>query len=159
MESIDTMDLSGNDEGSTPLDSVIAPKIQEEKNVNKTVKMDSTPLNDVMSGQADWDTTSQNGSMPPQMPAAQPQFMMSQQPQGHHQAPPPAKQNPMNLTDEQMMALLVGAVAAVASSKPVQEKLASMIPQLAADPQGMTSLLVTGLVAAILFYFGKRFVM
>lgn len=159
MESIDTMDLSGNDEGSTPLDSVIAPKIQEEKNINKTVKMDSTPLNDVMSGQADWDTTSQNGSMPPQMPAAQPQFMMSQQPQAQHQAPPPAKQNPMNLTDEQMMALLVGAVAAVASSKPVQEKLASMIPQLAADPQGMTSLLVTGLVAAILFYFGKRFVM
>jgi hypothetical protein len=156
MESIDTMDLSGNDDGSTPLESVIAPKIQEEKNVNKIVKMDSTPLNDVMSGPADWETTSQIGSMPPQMPAAQPQFMMSQAPQP--QAPPP-KQNPMNLTDEQMMALLVGAVAAVASSKPVQEKLASMIPQLAADPQGMTSLLVTGLVAAVLFYFGKRFVM
>lgn len=158
MESLDTMDLSGNDEGSTPLDSIIAPNLQEEKNVNKTIKMDSTPLNDVMAGSADWETASQNGSMPPQMPPSQPQFMMSQQPTAQTQAPP-LKANPMNLTDEQMTALLVGVVAALASSKPVQEKLASMIPQLASDPQSTTALLVTGLVAAILFYFGKRFVM
>lgn len=156
MDSLDTMDLSGNDEGSTPLDSVIAPNLQEEKNVNKIIKMDSTPLNDVMAGSADWETASQNGSMPAQMPPSQPQFMMSQQPAAQA---PPLKANPMNLTNEQMTALLVGIVAALASSKPVQEKLASMIPQLASDPQSTTALLVTGLVAAILFYFGKRFVM
>ena len=153
------MDLSDNDEGSTPLGSVTALNVHEEKNVNNTVKMDSSSLADVMSGPADWETASQNGSMPPQMPAAQPQFMMSQPPQQPAQSPQQGKQNPMNLTDEQMTALLVGVVAAVASSRPIQEKLAGMIPQLAADPNSVTSLFVIGLVAAIMFYFGKRFVM
>jgi len=34
-----------------------------------------------------------------------------------------------------------------------------MIPQIGTDPQGMMAVAVTGLVAAILFYFGKRFLM
>lgn len=148
MDSIENMDLSNDLEGSTP----IAPQINTEKNVNNKVKMDSTPINDVMSGPADWETQSQvMGPPPPQqfIPATQQQQV----------APPPVKQNPLNLTDEQMTALLVGLVAAVASSKMVQEKLASMIPQVGSDPQGMIALGVTGLVAAILFYFGKRFMM
>lgn len=111
--------------------------------------MDSTPINDVMSGPADWETQSQMGAPPPQ------QFMMNQQPQV---APPPAapKANPLNLTDEQMTALIVGVAAALASSKMVQEKLASMIPQVGSDPHGMIALGVTGLVAAVIFYFAKR---
>lgn len=116
--------------------------------------MDSTPLNDVMSGPADWDAQSQMSGPPTQQFAVP---MVQQAPS--QQAPLPKKQNPMNLTDEQMTALIVGVAAALASSKMVQEKLAGMIPQIGSDPQGMMAVAVTGLVAAILFYFGKRFLM
>ena len=146
---MESLDLSNDLEGSTPL-----PPLAEEKtikkNVNKTIKMDSTPINDVMSGPADWETQSQVGGPPPQ------QFMMNQQPQ--MMTPPPAapKSNPLNLTDEQMTALIVGVAAALASSKMVQEKLASMIPQVGSDPHGMIAMGATGLVAALIFYFAKR---
>ena len=149
MDNIETMDLSGGDsEGFTNLAQTYEP----EKNMNKEQKMDSSPISDVMGG-ADWETASMGP--PPAMP---PQTMAMAPP--HQQAPPPVKKpNPFNLTDEQMEALLVGLVAVLAFSKPVQEKLASLIPQVASEPQGMTSLVVTGLVAALIFYFGKRFVM
>ena len=150
MDSLENMDLSNDLEGSTPL----APENEIEKNVNKTIKMDSTPINDIMSGPADWDTQSQMGA-PPTAPQ---QFMAPTLQQAPQQAPPP-KQNPLNLTDEQMTALIAGVAAALASSKMVQEKLGSMIPQVGSDPQGMIALAVTGLVAALIFYFGKRVVM
>jgi hypothetical protein len=146
---MESLDLSNDLEGSTPLPPPAEEKTTE-KNVNKTIKMDSTPINDVMSGPADWETQSQMGGPPPQ------QFVMNQQPQV--MTPPPAapKSNPLNLTDEQMTALIVGVAAALASSKMVQEKLASMIPQVGSDPHGMIALGVTGLVAAVIFYFAKR---
>lgn len=109
--------------------------------------MDSTPINDVMG--ADWETASMGP--PPAMP---PTMLAPQQP-----APQAKKANPMNLTDEQMEALLAGLVAAIAFSKPIQEKIGSMVPQVGADPTSATSMLVMGLVAAIIFYFGKRVVM
>ena len=150
MDSLDNMDLSNDLEGSTP----IAAEKETEKNVNKTIKMDSTPINDIMSGPADWDAQSQMGA-----PSVAPQqFVAPTLQQAPQQAPPP-KQNPMNLTDEQMTALIAGVAAALASSKMVQEKLGSMIPQVGSDPQGMLALAVTGLVAAIIFYFGRRFMM
>ena len=155
MDNIENMDLYNDLEGSTPIKEI--PSAEEkplEKNVNKTIKMDSTPLNDVMSGPADWDAQSQMSGPPTQQFAVP---MVQQAPS--QQAPPPKKQNPMNLTDEQMTALIVGVAAALASSKMVQEKLAGMIPQIGSDPQGMMAVAVTGLVAAILFYFGKRFIM
>ena len=116
--------------------------------------MDSTPINDIMSGPADWDAQSQMGA-----PSVAPQqFVAPTLQQAPQQAPPP-KQNPMNLTDEQMTALIAGVAAALASSKMVQEKLGGMIPQVGSDPQGIIALAVTGLVAAIIFYFGRRFMM
>jgi hypothetical protein len=153
MDNVETMDLSGGLEGTTPiLPPPPAETIKEEKNVNNVINMESTPIGDVMGSPADWETGSQMGMMPPQQPP---------QPLYQQQAPPAPQQkaNPLNLTDEQMMAVLVGVVAAIASSRPVQEKLAGMIPQVGSDPQGMFALAVTGLVAAILFYFGKRAVL
>jgi len=150
MDNVVTMDLADGLEGSTPiLPPPPAETNREEKNLHNIVNMESTPIGDVMGPPADWETGSQIGMMPPQQPP-QPLY---QQP-----APPPPQQkaNPLNLTDEQMLAVLAGVVAAIASSRPVQEKLASMIPQIGSDPQGMFALAVTGLVAAILFYFGKR---
>ena len=155
MENVQNMDLSNDLEGSTPLEHL--PPAEEntlEKNVNKTIKMDSTPINDVMSGPADWDAQSQMAGPPPSQ-----QYHMPMAQNTAPQQAQPLKQNPMNLTDEQMTALLVGVAAAIASSKMVQEKLAGMIPQVGSDPQGMVAIGVTGLVAALLFYFGKKFLM
>lgn len=162
---MDTMDLNGEMEGSTPVNfnqtpeaaptqhipqGLITPQTQNkepEKNIHK-IQMDSTSINDVMG--AEWETASMGP--PPTMP---PNMMAPTQ-----QAPPTTKKaNPLNLTDEQMEALLAGLVALVAFSKPVQDKLGGMIPQVASDPGSPTSMLVLGLVAAIIFYFGKRVVM
>ena len=153
MEAVQTMDLSDGLDGSTPINFSPPPAetIKEEKNVNKIINMESTPIADVMGSPADWESGSQMG-VPP-APAAHPMYQQQPSP------PLPQKANPLNLTDEQMIAALVGVVAAIASSKPGQEKLASMIPQVGSDPQGMFALAVTGLVAAILFYFGKRAVL
>jgi hypothetical protein len=152
---METMDLNGDMEGSTPIDfsqPPPTPQIKErEKNIHK-VQMDSTPINDVMG--ADWETSSMDAPMGP--PPTMPPNYAPQQSQGRQMA---KKANPMNLTDEQMEALLAGLVATVAFSKPVQEKLGGMVPQVAADPGSVTSMITMGLVASIIFYFGKRVVM
>lgn len=138
---LDIMNLNEDSSGVT--------EINGEKNIPKQQQaMDSTPINDIMNSGADWETSSQTAM---QMPM--PMSMQSQQPKE-----PLPKTNPMNLTDEQMEALLVGIVTVVATSKPVQEKLMGMIPQMSGE-SGTTSMLVTGLVAAGIFYFGKRFIM
>lgn len=122
--------------------------------------MDSTPLSDIMTSQ---EVMEQQPMMaPPQstMMAQQPMMMAPQQ-----QAPAQAQQlpskNPFNLTDEQMQALVVAVCAAIAFSEPVQAKLGSTIPQFLAESgnRSMVGLLISGLVAAILFYFGQRTVM
>ena len=120
--------------------------------------MDSTPLTDIMTSQ---EVMEQQPMMaPPQstMMAQQPMMMAPQQ-QAPAQAPP--SKNPFNLTDEQMQALVVAVCAAIAVSEPVQAKLGSTIPQFLAESgnRSMVGLLISGLVAAILFYFGQRTVM
>ena len=121
--------------------------------------MDSTPLSDIM--------TSQEVMQQPMMPPPQP-TMMAHQPMmvaPQQQAPAQAQQlpskNPFNLTDEQMQALVVAVCAAIAFSEPVQAKLGSTLPQFLAESgnRSMVGLLISGLVAAILFYFGQRTVM
>jgi hypothetical protein len=76
------------------------------------------------------------------------------------QAEKPASKNPMNLTDEQMTALLVAACTGLAVSKPVQDKLATSIPKFLNEQGGrsMVGLATTGVVAAIVFYFMKDYV-
>lgn len=171
---METMDLNGSVEGSTPINfnQPPAPPPQQqqqqqqqpqpmppvpqmndpEKNMPK-LQMDSTPINDVMG--AEWETASINAPMAP--PPTMPPNMMAPPQQQTAQAA--KKANPMNLTDEQMEALLAGLVATIAFSKPVQDKLGGMVPQVAADPGSVTSMATMGLVAAIIFYFGKRVVM
>jgi hypothetical protein len=87
-------------------------------------------------------------------------MMMAQQPiQQQTQEKKPESKNPFNLTDDQFEALIVAACAAVAISKPVQEKLANFVPSFLND-QGHRSavgLASTGLVAAIAFYIARRY--
>ena len=76
------------------------------------------------------------------------------------QAPQPAKKNPLDLTDEQMTALVVAACTAAAVSKPVQDRLATSIPKFLNEQGGrsVVGLASTGAVAAIVFYFIKDYI-
>ena len=168
----ETLNLSDSGDGMVPIgqpENSYMPEPppvqnkQPEKNVSREhIKMDSTPLSDIMTSQ---EVMEQQPMMmaPPQntMMAQQPMMMAPQQ-----QAPAQAQQalpskNPFNLTDEQIQALVVAVCAAIAFSEPVQAKLGSTIPQFLAESgnRSMIGLLISGLVAAILFYFGQRTVM
>ena len=166
---METLDLNNGGEMTemVPIDAHAQSK-GEEKNVDKDkVTMDSTPIADIMGN----NEVMMDGPAPvaqdPRVPNV-PQVPMPQmQAQAHQmtmQMPTPSvpeSKNPMNLTDDQMEALFVGVVATIAFSKPVQEKLASMIPQFVGEngARSTTGLAVTGAVAAGIFYFGRRFLM
>jgi hypothetical protein len=68
--------------------------------------------------------------------------------------------NPFGLTDEQFQAALAGVAAVIAFSKPVQEKLSTMVPKFLSESgdMSMTGMVVTALVAAIVFYFSRQFI-
>ena len=154
-EQVFTMNLSDDGEGMVPISQNQSTAfIPPEKNVSQNKEtMDSTPINDIM--------------MEPPMMTDQPKMqsmqMAAPDPQGAYsngQAEKPASQNPMTLTDEQMTALLVAACTALAVSKPVQDKLATSIPKFLNEQGGrsMVGLASTGVVAAIVFYLMKDYV-
>jgi len=161
MSDVRTLNLSDADDGMVSLnDKPSTSFVSEnaEKNVGEHKDtMDSTPISDIM-GQ------SQDMLEPPMM-AMDPRMMQQAPPQQMVSAPAAKevsakKANPMNLTDEQMQALIVAVCTAAAISKPVQEKLAGTVPKFlnAQGNRSMVGLASTGLVAALLFYFAKRYV-
>lgn len=162
----ETMNLSDSGDGMVPLNGINPPPVQNntnEKNIHKEqITMDSTPLSDIMTSQEVMETQ-QPMMAPPQSSMMAQQPMMMAPPQAPAQAPAQAlpSKNPFNLTDDQMQALVVAVCAAIAFSDPVQAKLGSTIPQFLSEAgnRSMVGLLVSGLVAAILFYFGQRSVM
>jgi len=134
------------------------PKNPTDSITDNREMMDSTPIDEVLSHEEMQGPPPQ--MMPSQMPPNQGAAMMMQ-PQGPPPATQPAKadsQNPMNLTDEQMQALMVAFAASVAFSEPVQGKLGTTIPNFLVDGErGTTGLVMSGLVAALVFYFAQRF--
>ena len=174
MENVATMNLSvSDDSGMVPLSQpgpLIPPppaeNKQEEKNIsnNKETMDSATPIDEVM-GLNDMSNApiAQDPRMAaPQMSAGQAQQMPvapAQQPAAV--TPQQASKNPLNLTDEQMEALIVGVVAVVAFSKPVQEKLAQMIPQFMNEngSRSTVGMVLSGLVAALVYFFTQRFVL
>ena len=176
MENVTTMNLSvSDDSGMVPLSQpgpVFPPppppaeNKQEEKNISNNNKetMDSaTPIDEVM-GLNDMSNApiAQDPRMAPQMSTGQAQQLPvapAQQPAAA--TPQQASKNPLNLTDEQMEALIVGVVAVVAFSKPVQEKLAQMIPQFMNEngSRSTVGMVLSGLVAALVYFFTQRFVL
>lgn len=153
MDGIATMNLNDAADAMTPLFSQpppsSAPVNPPEKNIG-TIQMDSTPISDIMGPESEYQA----------VPQMQQQAVYAPQMLAAPQKKAPSTSNPLNLTNEQMEALLAGIVALVAFSNPVQEKLSGILPQMigAAGERSNTGLLVTALVAAILFYFGRRFV-
>jgi hypothetical protein len=95
--------------------------------------------------------------MMPQMTAPQPQggYVVTEP-----KAKTPESKNPFNLTDDQMIALVAGAAAALAVSKPVQDKLVTSIPKFLNEQgsRSMIGLASTGLVAAVAFYVVKDYI-
>jgi hypothetical protein len=71
-----------------------------------------------------------------------------------------ASGNPFGLTDEQFQAALAGVAAVVAFSKPVQSRLRTMVPKFVGESGdvSLTGLAVTALVAALVFYIIKKYV-
>lgn len=157
-EQVNTMNLSDNGDGMVSINNKPSVSFTPEKNMSehKETTMDSTPINDIMMEQQPMMMADEQ-----RMPSVQHQGMYP--PPAPSPAPTPSptgKKNPLNLTDEQLTALVVAACTAVAVSKPVQDRLASSIPKFLND-QGSRSVIglaVTGVVAAVIFYIGKDYI-
>lgn len=120
--------------------------IEPEKNVGEFQQMAefSTPLDDIV----------------PQGPGMQMQDMMmgSSGPPAQAQGQPQTQTQrkiPFGLTNEQYMAALAGLAAVVATSKPIQERLAQFMPSV--ESGSMSAMGLTALVAALVFYLAQRF--
>lgn len=163
MSDVRTLNLSDAEDGMVPLNNNPSTSFvsqNQEKNVgeHKDTSMDSTPISDIMGHHHAQET------LEPPMMAMDPR-MMQQHPTSAVTVPVDKtvngeKKNPMNLTDDQFQALIVAACTAAAISKPVQEKLASAVPQFlnAQGNRSMVGLASTGLVAAVLFYVARKYV-
>ena len=155
---VNTMNLADDGEGMVPLNDNPSVAFIPEKNMSEskeTTTMDSTPINDIMMEPPMMMDEPKMQGMMPQMTAPQPQGAYATP-----QAPQPEKKNPLNLTDEQLTALVVAACTAVAVSKPVQDRLATSIPKFLNEQGGrsMVGLATTGAVAAVIFYIMKDYI-
>ena len=130
-----------------------APLNEPEKNVDEFQMADfATPIEDVMPGPGQMMQDEMMGSP----------YQASKKNSEHGGDDEPKKRstkNPFGLKDEQYQALLAGVAAVVAFSKPVQGKLGNMVPKFL-DGSGevsLTGLAVTALVAALVFYLAKKY--
>lgn len=159
MDGLATMNLSDPGDGMVafrpsppPPPAVPAPIMPEKNNPGPQQTMDSTPISDLM-GDAPMDSLYA-------MNQQQHNVYQGVQSAQAHATPSKKGSNPMNLTDQQMEALFAGVVAAIAFSDPVQAKLQGLPNFLGAEgTRSMTGLLITGLVAAIIFYFARSAVL
>ena len=157
---VNTMNLSDDGDGMVPLHDNPSTSFMQnggEKNINQSKEtMDSTPINDIMMDPPMMNEEPRMQGMMPQMTAPQPQgaYPAAQAPTQ------PEKKNPLNLTDEQLTALVVAVCTAGAVSKPIQDRLATSIPKFLNEQGGrsMVGLASTGVVAAIVFYFMKDYI-
>jgi hypothetical protein len=70
-----------------------------------------------------------------------------------------SSKNPFGLTDDQLNAALAGIAAVAAFSKPVQNKLADLIPKYMSDAGSLsaTGMLATAFIAAVIFFIVHKF--
>jgi hypothetical protein len=167
MTDIRTMNLSDGSEGMVQLNSSASTSFvqqqEPEKNISENkVTMDSTPIAELMGHPESMESQMMMAPSQMQMPMQQMpmQAQMAMAPAPAQQASvAPESKNPFNLTDQQMQALLVAACTAAAISTPVQEKLATMIPQFLNDTgrRSLIGLAATGLVASVIFHIGQTY--
>ena len=161
-EHVPTMNLFDDGEGMVPLQTQDKPSTAfkpPEKNMSTHKDtMDSTPINDIMMEPPALTEDPRVQGVMPQMVAAQPQAAYPAPTKAKEEAP--ESKNPLNLTDDQLTALIVAACTAIAVSKPIQDRLATSIPKFLNENGGrsMVGLATTGAVAAIIFFFAKSYI-
>ena len=124
---------------------------QPEKKIDESQMADfSTPIEEVMQNEIMGSPTMMGPSAAVQRRPA---------PEEAQERKKSASGNPFGLTDEQFQAALAGAAAVVAFSKPVQSRLRTMVPKFVGETGdvSLTGLAVTALVAAIVFYIIKKY--
>ena len=158
---MNSYDPNGADSMSTPIEDVTTQnskgpptgllKFEPEKNVDESQMADfSTPIEEVMQGPGGM---IQDEVMGPPMPT------QGNKKTARKTESKGSSKNPFGMTDEQFTAAIAGLAAVIAFSKPVQGKLGSMVPKLTGDSGdlSLTGMVVSALVAAIVFYFAKQF--
>jgi hypothetical protein len=161
---MNSYDPNGADAMSTPIEDVTTQtpqgpptgllKFAQEKNVDESQMADfSSPIEEVMQGPGGM---IQDEVMGPPMPT----HGNKKTPRGNSdKSSRGSSKNPFGMTDEQFTAAIAGLAAVIAFSKPVQGKLGSMVPKFNGDSGdlSLTGMVVSALVAAIVFYFAKQF--
>jgi hypothetical protein len=129
---------------------------QSEKKIDESQMADfSTPIEELMQNEMAGGGSPYGGA--PQQPQAPSASRMNA-------ASPEKKKassgNPFGLTDEQFQAALAGVASVIAFSKPVQSRLRTMVPKFVGETGdvSLTGLAVTALVAALVFYIIKKYV-
>ena len=158
---MNSYDPNGADSMSTPIEDVTTQnskgpptgllKFEPEKNVDESQMADfSTPIEEVMQGPGGM---IQDEIMGPPMPT------QGNKKTARKTESKGSSKNPFGMTDEQFTAAIAGLAAVIAFSKPVQGKLGSMVPKFTGDSGdlSLTGMVVSALVAAIVFYFAKQF--
>lgn len=160
---VSTMNLFDDGEGMVPLQQNNKPSTafkQPEKNVSTDKDtMDSTPINDIMMEPPMMTEDPRVQGVMPQMVAAQPHHTMAPS-QTSQKSEMPESKNPLNLTDDQLISLIVAVSTGVAVSKPIQDRLATSIPKFLNEQGGRSfiGLASTGAVAAIIFFIAKTYI-
>jgi len=130
---------------------------QQEKKIDESQMADfSTPIEELMQNEV-------AGGSPyapqhPQAPSASRKHQVSEGEAGESSRS--SSKNPFGLTDEQFQALIAGVASVVAFSKPVQTRLRTMVPKFVGESGdvSLTGMAVTALVAALVFYIIKKYV-
>jgi hypothetical protein len=154
------MNLFDDGEGMVPLQENNRPSTafkQPEKNVSTDKDtMDSTPINDIM---MEPQMMAEDPRVP-QMAAPQLQTQMMAAPKAPVKEEVPESKNPLNLTDDQLISLIVAVATGIAVSKPIQDRLATSIPKFLNEQGGrsMVGLASTGVIAAIIFFIAKTYI-
>ena len=130
-----------------------SPLNQPEKDIveSHTMADFATPIEDIMPGPGQMIHDEVAGSPYQRAPSRQEKSDDAPKSRGG--------KNPFGLKDEQYQALLAGVAAVIAFSKPVQGKLGDVVPKFH-GPSGevsLTGLVVTALVAAVVFYMAKKY--
>jgi hypothetical protein len=126
---------------------------QPEKKIDESQMADfSTPIEELMQNEV---SGSPYAPQQPQAPSAA--HAPSSSPEKKKAA---ASGNPLGMTDEQFQAALAGLAAVIAFSKPVQSRLRTMVPKFVGETGdvSLTGLAVTALVAALVFYIIKKYI-
>ena len=123
------------------------------------IEMDfSTPISDVVPS-ADFDMGPSMGGGPYKNPQNNRVAALSLDNASAGPVSSSSSKNPFGLTDDQLNAALAGLAAVAAFSKPVQNKLADLIPKFMSDAGDLsaTGMLATAFIAAVVFFIIHKF--